>query len=133
MIQPMTPESPKSSNELAQDRTDLAVERTLMAASRSLMAWVRTGLSMIGFGFTIYKFLSAEGQGLTTSNPGTVGFVLLVLGNLSLLFGAIEYWQTVGHLRRTYHCTYRKYPLILAGLMGGLGLALLLEVLLNRA
>ncbi|MEB3290267.1 MAG: DUF202 domain-containing protein [Leptolyngbya sp.] len=129
----MTADGAKSSNQLAQDRTDLAVERTLMAASRSLMAWVRTALSMIGFGFTIYKFLSAEGAGLTARNPGTVGFVLLVLGNLSLLFGAIEYWQTVSQLRRIYHCTYRKYPLILAGLMGGLGIALLLEVLLNRA
>ncbi len=87
----MAADGAKSSNELAQDRTDLAVQRTLMAASRSLMAWVRTGLSMIGFGFTIYKFLSAEGAELTARNPGNVGLVLIVLGNLSLLFGAIEY------------------------------------------
>jgi putative membrane protein len=35
----------------------LALDRTRMAAERTLMAWVRTALSMIGFGFTIYKFL----------------------------------------------------------------------------
>jgi putative membrane protein len=121
----------KSSNELAQDRTDLALDRTLMAASRSLMAWIRTGLSMIGFGFTIYKFLSGEGPGLVARDPATVGLFLIVLGNLSLLFGAIEYWQTVSILRRTYHCTYRKYPLILAALLGGLGIAMLVEALLN--
>ena len=46
-----------SSNEMAQQRTTLAASRTLMAADRSLMAWVRTGLSMISFGFTIYKIL----------------------------------------------------------------------------
>jgi putative membrane protein len=123
----------KSSNNLARDRTNLALDRTLMAASRSLMAWIRTGLSMIGFGFTIYKFLSSDGQGLTTRDPATVGMFLIMLGNLSLLFGAIEYWQTVSILRRTYHCTYRKYPLILAAMLGGLGLALLAEALLNSS
>ena len=51
-----------TSNELAQERTDLALERTLMAADRSLMAWVRTSLSMISFGFTIYKLLESLQQ-----------------------------------------------------------------------
>ena len=41
----------KANDILALDRTRLAAERTLC------MAWVRTSLSMIGFGFTIYKFL----------------------------------------------------------------------------
>jgi putative membrane protein len=45
----------KSANDLAAERTDLAVDRTVMAAGRTLMAWVRTALSMISFGFTIYK------------------------------------------------------------------------------
>ena len=35
----------------------LAPDRTRLAADRTLMAPVRTALSMIGFGFTIYKFL----------------------------------------------------------------------------
>ena len=35
----------------------LAIDRTRLAAERSLMAWIRTALSMIAFGFTIYKFL----------------------------------------------------------------------------
>jgi putative membrane protein len=116
----MPPEVPKSSNELAQDRTELAVQRTLMAASRSLMAWVRTGLSMIGFGFTIYKFLSAEAQGVAR-DPRNVGLFLISLGILSILFGAIEYRQTVGDLRRNFGGKFRKYPLILAALVGGVG------------
>ena len=35
----------------------LALERTRMAADRTLMGWIRTALSMISFGFTIFKFL----------------------------------------------------------------------------
>ena len=42
---------------LARERTRLALERTAIAAKRTLMAWVRTSISMIGFGFSIYKFL----------------------------------------------------------------------------
>jgi inner membrane protein YidH len=42
--------------DLAQERNDLALQRTIVAAERTLMAWIRTALSMIGFGFTIYKF-----------------------------------------------------------------------------
>jgi putative membrane protein len=43
----------------------LAIERTRMAADRTLMGWIRTALSMIGFGFTIFKFLEyMKEQGL---------------------------------------------------------------------
>src|ERR1035438_1784562 len=34
----------------------LALDRNRRAADRTLMAWVRTALSMLGFGFFIYKF-----------------------------------------------------------------------------
>jgi len=40
----------------------LALDRTRLAAERTLMAWVRTALSMISFGFTIYKFLQVLQQ-----------------------------------------------------------------------
>ena len=45
---------------LAEERTDLAYQRTIIAAERTLMAWIRTALSMIGFGFTIYKFFQYQ-------------------------------------------------------------------------
>lgn len=128
----MESEGLKSSNELAQERTQLAVNRTLMAASRSLMAWVRTGLSMIGFGFTIYRFLKdSPSQGLGASSPRDVGIFLLALGIISILFGGIEYWQTVRELCRSYRGRFRIYPLIISFLVGGLGIALLIQVLFN--
>jgi putative membrane protein len=97
------------------------------------MAWVRTGLSMLGFGFTIYKFLSAgDAPGLSARDPRNVGLFLVVLGIVSIVFGGIEYWQTVSELRRKYNGTFRKYPLFLALMVGGLGIALLIEAFLNR-
>ena len=49
---------------------DLATTRTLMAADRTLMAWIRTSLSLLSFGFTIYKIL----QGFAES--GALGRLL---------------------------------------------------------
>ena len=47
---------------LAEVRTDLSVQRTLIAAERTLMAWIRTSISMIGFGFSIYKFFQYQAE-----------------------------------------------------------------------
>lgn len=35
---------------------EIAEEQTLLAHDRTLMAWIRTSLSLIPFGFTLYKF-----------------------------------------------------------------------------
>jgi putative membrane protein len=96
------PAAPKSSNELAQARTALASQRTLMAADRSLMAWVRTGLSMISFGFTIYKILEGFQRSgadvVQTHTPRSVGLFLTGMGTLAIVIGTIEYWER----RRSY-------------------------------
>ena len=60
---------------LAEERTDLALKRTSTAGERTLMAWIRTALSMIGFGFSIYKFFQylpediAAGNGRSSAGP----------------------------------------------------------------
>lgn len=96
----MAAQGMKSANELAEDRTGLAVKRTLMAADRTLMAWVRTALSMISFGFTIYKLIQGfqEVEGFTLANrvnPMLVGEFLVGLGILSMALGSVEYWLTL--------------------------------------
>jgi len=86
-----------TSNQLASARTDMAINRTLMAADRSLMAWIRTGLSMISFGFTIYKILegfqNSAAAADVTHSPRTVGLLLTGLGTMSVVMGTVEYWQ----------------------------------------
>jgi len=56
-------DTPRSTDELAQDRTYMAWGRSVMALERTLMARIRTSLSLIGFGFAIFKFLQAMQHG----------------------------------------------------------------------
>src|SRR5271169_4317045 len=81
---------------LAEERTDLAFERTIIASERTLMAWIRTALSMIGFGFTIYKFFQYQAEEIAAGNiqrpqaPRNLGMSLIALGTLALTAAA---WQ----------------------------------------
>ncbi len=122
--------------DLAVDRTDLAVDRTLMGASRTLMAWVRTALSMIGFGFTIYKFLQAlvkDGVLLTprVQGPKYIGLFLIGLGTLAAFMGSFEYWQLGKDLRKKYGVKARRFPFVMSNLIFVLGLWLFVSIILK--
>jgi len=88
------PEDPGTA--LAKQRTDLAVRRSAIAAERTLMAWIRTAISMIGFGFSIYKFFQYLPSDLAKENtlhpnaPRNLGLTLVALGTLAL---AAATWQ----------------------------------------
>jgi putative membrane protein len=81
---------------LAEERTDLARERTIIASERTLMAWIRTAISMIGFGFSIYKFFQYQADEIAAGNirrpqaPRNLGMTLIALGTLGLAAAA---WQ----------------------------------------
>ena len=68
------------------------------------MAWVRTALSMISFGFTIYKFLQVvdEQSGvpvLRPNAPRNVGLVLTGLGTFVVVVASIQHWSYVKKLK----------------------------------
>jgi putative membrane protein len=81
---------------LAEERTELARERTIVASERTLMAWIRTAISMIGFGFSIYKFFQYLPEEIASGNirrpqaPRNLGMTLIALGTLGLAAAA---WQ----------------------------------------
>ena len=79
---------PLTSNELAFDRTVMALERTLMA-------WIRTSLSLISFGFTIYKFLQALGANgavaIRENAPRNLGLFLIIIGMGSLTMAIFQF------------------------------------------
>jgi putative membrane protein len=89
--------SPPDSNEMAVDRTWLAHERTLMA-------WVRTAVSMISFGFTIYKFFQFEVEkdapirrGLLT--PRDFALIMVSIGLIALLGATVAHRKDVRGMR----------------------------------
>jgi len=134
----MAQEEQKTANVLAGERTDLAVERTVMAANRTLMAWVRTALSLISFGFTIYKLLqtAAEAEGaaralVTVRDPRRLGVTLIILGTVAMILGTIEYFGTVKRLNKQSAYNYKtvNLSLVIGIAIGLLGLFLSLTIL----
>ena len=125
----------KSSNALAEDRTDLAVERTLMAMDRSLMAWVRTALSMISFGFTIFKILEEfqrSGRSMPQDfTPQIIGLFLTGMGTLSMIAGTIEYWKRREYLGKYGPVRTWGYSFVLAMIMSVTGLFFFLTIFVN--
>jgi inner membrane protein YidH len=118
----------KSATELAEERTDLATTRSVMAADRSLMAWIRTALSMISFGFTIYKVLeSFQASGLTLRvayEPQLVGLVLTGLGTVSIVMGTVEYWFQLKDFSRIEPIRIWRPTFVIALVLSILGVGL---------
>ncbi len=119
----------------AMNTTDLAVERSRMASERTLMAWIRTSLSMISFGFTIYKFFqymkdSNTAITLERTGPLNMGTALVILGTVLLVPATWQHWIFLRHLKAQ---AKEKFPVSLAlfvsGLIAMLGLAALANLI----
>lgn len=107
--------------------SDLGEKRTIMAADRTLMAWIRTSLSMLSFGFTIYKFLGAladHGQIAQTHSPQRVGLFLVGLGTIAMILGTINYWTTLKDLQRAEMFRLGRPALFIAVVLSIAGAAL---------
>jgi putative membrane protein len=115
----------------------LATERTRMAADRTLMGWIRTALSMISFGFTIFKFLEAiqskelAAQTLRVHSPRTVGLTLISIGLFSLVIACLQHRNYMKKLKSDQ--PYRPWDLALvtAALIGLVGLAMIVSMILR--
>ena len=121
----MTDEVKMSSNELAQIRTSLAAKRSMMAADRTLMAWLRTSLSLISFGFTIYKVLqgieSTGGMLPKTHTPESIGLFLTGMGTIAMVMGTVEYWISIKELHQ-FNVRFKRSTIVMAIVMAAIGL-----------
>lgn len=124
---------PSDSHEVTRSSTRLGEARTTLAAERTLMAWIRTSLSMISFGFAIYKFLHGLQDAATIrlrhpNDPRTLGLFLTALGTGSLIAGVVEYLQTLRSLglgtRRLGAAFYISGAVVILGLAVLVGMAL---------
>ncbi len=106
---------------------DLGAVRTVLAADRTLMAWLRTSLSMLSFGFAIYKFLeSAASTGALDrpESPRRVGLFLVGLGTAAMVLGLIDYWVTIKAIERTGPFRLPRSVLFMSLLLALAGLVL---------
>lgn len=111
--------------------SDLGQMRTIMAADRTLMAWIRTSLSMLSFGFTIYKFLQAladKDQIAQSDSPQRVGLFLAGMGVAAIVLGTLGYWTTLRDLQRVEEFRLGRPVLIMALLMSIAGIALFVSI-----
>jgi len=120
--------------------TKLAVDRTRLAYERTLMAWVRTAISLISFGFTIYKFFQIEGagkqDGVTSATEFSVlefSVLMIVFGLVSLLMATLEHHRDLSALREDFQeIPPRSLARVLAAMISLLGILALVTVLLRR-
>lgn len=110
---------------------DLGAIRTILAADRTLMAWIRTALSMLSFGFTIYKLLKAladHGQIARTDSPQHVGMFLAAVGTGAMLLGTVSYWITLREIARSEAFRMGRSVLLVALIMSLAGLTLFIAI-----
>lgn len=127
-----------SEEKAAINPNDLAYDRTRFAADRTLMAWIRTSLSMISFGFTIFKFFqylheskSAEFvRGLHRAR--NMGVLMTSLGTVLLVLATVEYLLYVRRISRDAHQGFPKSTsLVAAFLLSILGILALMDLFFN--
>jgi len=116
--------------------TRLAVQRTRLAYDRTLMAWVRTAISLISFGFTIYKFFQFEVTGRSAPNSPILGprefaLVMITIGLVSLGLSTVEHRGHMKALREEFGDVSYSTATVVAALIAGMGLLALAVVVLR--
>lgn len=111
--------------------SDLGLLRTIMAADRTLMAWIRTSLSMLSFGFTIYKFLDTvaqQGKLPRPHSPQAVGLFLATLGTACMVLGTLSYWTTIKDLQTVEKFRLGRPVLFIGVIISVAGVALFVTI-----
>jgi putative membrane protein len=115
--------------------TTLALARTHAANERTLMAWIRTGISLITFGFTIYKFFNLELKGAQSTSwigPRGFGTAMILIGLVSLVLGIVSHRRAETSLRHQYPMLPHSPAMLVAGLVTILGLFGLVMIILEH-
>jgi len=110
----------------------LALERTVLAADRTLLAWVRTAVSLISFGFTIFKLLQYVQQEnianvVRPQTPRNIGIFMILVGIVPLLMAMIQYRHTLKRLQAKGHILFNP-DFIAANLIFLFGFILLVTI-----
>jgi len=118
--------------------TRLAVDRTGLAHERTLMAWIRTALSLITFGFTIYKcfqYLVERDHGEPRGKligPRGFGLFMISIGLFALLLATISHRRNMKAMREKYGGVPYSLAAVLAAVISVLGILALLTVIFRQ-
>jgi putative membrane protein len=130
--------NPGDTKETAVDAsTKLGVDRTWLAYDRTLLAWIRTAVSLITFGFTIYKFFQIElSRGAPRSGhligPTQFALLMIVIGLAALVMATLSHRAALKALRTQYPGPDRTLARVFAALVSLLGIVALLAVLFRQ-
>ena len=120
------------------ESTELAVDRTRLAHERTLMAWVRTAVSLISFGFTIYKFfqyLQEKGE-LTGERrlfgPREFAMSMIGIGLAALILATIQHRRDMKALRKLHPNVPMSMATVVAALVGALGVVTFVAVIFRQ-
>ena len=115
----------------------LAVERTRLAYDRTLMGATRTAISLITFGFAVYKFFQLDLRNGAPSNqligPREFGLMIISIGLISLLFATLEHRRDLLKLSALYPSIPRRtMARVVAALVTILGILALATAILRE-
>ena len=105
--------------------TRFDLERTHIADEQSMMTWIRTSITLITFGFTIYKFfqlkLPSRAEKSRLVGPREFALTLVALGLIWLVMGTLDHrrWQRL--LKQQWSDASRSLAVWLAAMISILG------------
>jgi len=115
----------------------LAVDRTRLAHERTLMAWIRTAVSLISFGFAIFKFFQylrearPEDPPHSAIGPHLFAILMIVIGLTALTLAWIQNRQELNALRQQAGPLPYSLASVIAAMVAGLGVVALAAVALR--
>ena len=118
--------------------TRLAVDRNRLALDRTLMAWIRTAISLITFGYAVYKVIGVVQPDHSARQYSVghreFGLIMIGIGLVSLVLGTYEHRRDTRQLQADYPATPRRssYVRVLSGLVAVLGLLAFLTMVFRQ-
>ena len=114
--------------------------RVYLAAERTFLAWIRTSLALMGFGFLIARFailIRIAGLGGMTDRSGRpavspwLGFAMVCFGVVVSLVSVVRHRGYIRALESGHSnpALSPRAPLVLAGILALVGLAMAIHIL----
>jgi len=115
----------------------LALQRTSASYDRTLMSWIRTAISLITFGFAIYKFFQIElqrggEQSGRAIGPREFSLIMVGAGLLAMALGIVDHWLNMRALRAWDPSLPGSRTFVFATIIFALGLLALLAVIFRQ-